>query len=210
MLIPKTRKEIYQAYLSGDTHLELPKPVTRDEIILYNACINGAGTNPSWNDLTDKPFGTEIGTTKITWDGDTTGLSPAQNYFYKVSDTPLTKEQLLGGTCSVEMNGQVSTIDITEDAIGEMGTFAVRVDWLEYEQDIVMSVMSDANPLGYTVGLWFLCMSDGVSAHVSELTYTAEVVKPIDPKYIVLTSPNGTKYNLSVADDGTLSATEAT
>lgn len=55
MLIPKTRKEIYLAYLSGDTDLALPTPVTRDEIILYNACINGAGTNPSWNDLTDKP-----------------------------------------------------------------------------------------------------------------------------------------------------------
>ena len=47
MLIPKTRKEIYQVYLSGDTDLELPKPVTRDEIILYNACINGAGVPPA-------------------------------------------------------------------------------------------------------------------------------------------------------------------
>lgn len=47
MLIPKTRKEIYWAYLSGDTHLELPRPVTRDEIILYNACINGAGVPPA-------------------------------------------------------------------------------------------------------------------------------------------------------------------
>lgn len=33
-----------------------------------------------------------------------------------------------------------------------------------------------------------------------------ETIHPIDQKYIVLTSPNGTKYNLSVADDGTLSA----
>lgn len=37
-----------------------------------------------------------------------------------------------------------------------------------------------------------------------------ETIKPIDPKYIVLTSPNGTKYNLSVSDSGTLTATEAT
>ena len=37
-----------------------------------------------------------------------------------------------------------------------------------------------------------------------------ETVHPIDEKFIVLTSPNGTKYNLSVADDGTLSAVAAT
>ncbi|MBR4855123.1 MAG: hypothetical protein IKU94_00665 [Bacteroidaceae bacterium] len=47
MLIPKTRKEIYQSYLAGYTDLVLPKPVTRDEIILYNACINGAGVPPA-------------------------------------------------------------------------------------------------------------------------------------------------------------------
>ena len=32
------------------------------------------------------------------------------------------------------------------------------------------------------------------------------VITPLDPKYIQLTSPNGTKYSLSVSDDGTLSA----
>lgn len=37
-----------------------------------------------------------------------------------------------------------------------------------------------------------------------------ETIHPIDEKLIVLTSPNGTKYSLSVADDGTLSAVAAT
>lgn len=41
-------------------------------------------------------------------------------------------------------------------------------------------------------------------------TGETETIHPIDPKYIVLTSPNGTKYNLSVADDGTLSAVAQT
>jgi len=36
-----------------------------------------------------------------------------------------------------------------------------------------------------------------------------ETIHPIDEKFIVLTSPNGTKYNLTVADDGTLSAVAA-
>ena len=42
------------------------------------------------------------------------------------------------------------------------------------------------------------------------VTAASTVITPIDPKFIVLTSPNGTKYNLSVADDGTLSAVAAT
>ena len=48
----------------------------------------------------------------------------------------------------------------------------------------------------------------GLSATKNGETWveTVEIVHAIDPKYIVLTSPNGTKYNLSVADDGTLSA----
>lgn len=38
--------------------------------------------------------------------------------------------------------------------------------------------------------------------------YKAEtVIRPADPRCIVLTSPNGTKFNLTVSDDGTLSAT---
>lgn len=39
---PKTRKEIYMAYLAGDMSLELPEPMTRDEVNLYNLCKNRA------------------------------------------------------------------------------------------------------------------------------------------------------------------------
>lgn len=44
---------------------------------------------------------------------------------------------------------------------------------------------------------------------IEEVT-EVETIHPIDEKLIVLTSPNGTKYNLTVADDGTLSAVAAT
>lgn len=44
---------------------------------------------------------------------------------------------------------------------------------------------------------------------IEEVT-EVETIHPIDEKLIVLTSPNGTQYNLSVADDGTLSAVAAT
>lgn len=43
-----------------------------------------------------------------------------------------------------------------------------------------------------------------------EIRFEGEVVTPLDPKFIILTSPSGTRYNLSVSDDGTLSAVVAT
>lgn len=55
---------------------------------------------------------------------------------------------------------------------------------------------------------WLLTIDTGkpnTSALVS-IEVATETIKTIDPKFIVLTSPNGTKYNLSVSDDGTLSA----
>ena len=39
---PKTRKEISMAYLAGDMSLELPEPMTRDEVTLYNLCQSHA------------------------------------------------------------------------------------------------------------------------------------------------------------------------
>lgn len=39
---PKTRKEIYMAYLAGNLSLELPEPMTRDEVTLYNLCQSHA------------------------------------------------------------------------------------------------------------------------------------------------------------------------
>ena len=39
---PKTRKEIYMAYLAGDMSLELPEPLTRDEVTLYKLCQSHA------------------------------------------------------------------------------------------------------------------------------------------------------------------------
>ena len=41
ILYPITRKEMYLAYLAGDTSISLPEPVTRKEQFLYQACLTG-------------------------------------------------------------------------------------------------------------------------------------------------------------------------
>lgn len=57
IISPVTREEMYLAYMAGDTSVVLPKPVTRKEQFLYQACLNGGSggvVNPSakWNDVT--------------------------------------------------------------------------------------------------------------------------------------------------------------
>ena len=182
MLLPKTRKEIYQAYLSGDTHLKLPKPVTRDEIILYNACINGAGTNPSWNDLTDKPFGVEMGEAEITWDGDITGLESVnvgQFSLYKVSDTVLSEEQLLGHRFVLTTAGTLVPTDLNSDSVSSTD------NWVEASFNnlpVIRSVHTASD--GFTPGLWFVYMTMGSNVgFISNLSYSGEVVTPIDPRF---------------------------
>ena len=45
--------------------------------------------------------------------------------------------------------------------------------------------------------------------HTFQIFFVKEAVHPMAPEFIQLTSPNGTMYKLSVADDGTLSAVRA-
>lgn len=45
-----------------------------------------------------------------------------------------------------------------------------------------------------------------VDAHTVSISGITETIHPMNEEFIRLTSPNGTKYQLTVADDGTLSA----
>ena len=44
--------------------------------------------------------------------------------------------------------------------------------------------------------------------HTASVYQKTETIHPIDPKFIVLTSPSGKKFNLTVDDSGTITATE--
>ena len=57
IISPVTREEMYLSYMAGDTSVVLPKPVTRKEQFLYQACLNGGSggvvaPSAKWNDVT--------------------------------------------------------------------------------------------------------------------------------------------------------------
>lgn len=197
MLIPKTRKEIYQAYLSGETHLELPRPVTRDEIILYNACINGAGTNPSWNDMPDKPFGEEGWS--ITWDGNTEGREFFEEHLsdqvtavlYKVSDLYLTAEDLKSATMVVHnaslfnfpervVIGESDGLSVFEDASGSVSVIGNEV------LELVRSTHSGTYVLLADLSYF------GMSGFVYATELYGSTIKTVNPKYL----PNASEKDI--------------
>lgn len=204
MLIPKTRKEIYQAYLSGDTHLELPKPVTRDEIILYNACINGAGTNPSWNDLTDKPFGETEQLFEVLSERECAFSEFATGVYSSQLDYVDVKSLSVGDAVSVLFDGNTYELIVGSEGeviyVGNISLAGMGTD--TGEPFVIALIVPQQNAMVVT--------ASSEPVHTIAVYEVTETIKPLDPKYIVLTSPNGTKYNLSVSDSGTLSATAAT
>lgn len=86
------------------------------------------------------------------------------------------------------------------------------------EEEAIYAAISAGEPF---LALFFgneIVEAMNVTAQIMVLDGSEEVtfavhkpdIHPLDSRYIVLTSPNGTQYNLSVADDGTLSAVPVT
>lgn len=72
----------------------------------------------SWNELSDKPFGSE-GLITVEWDGDTTGLPVSSDgTVYKISDLKPTSTEVIGGKLTFS-RGNVE--DITSDIVTNHG-----------------------------------------------------------------------------------------
>lgn len=164
----------------------------------------GGGGVTSWNDLTDRPFGEEV----------------AKHSFIEPMDLSFT-------------NGQTSAMDATfgtavknKGGFVEGETYYVSIDGEEYECIGVYNSSGVTNkgvwlyPVGdHNVRVeismmtsWhtlFAPVSDGY--HNVDIFTSSKTVTHLDEKYMpTLTSPNGTKFKLTVDDSGTVSATEAT
>lgn len=171
----------------------------------------------SWNDLTDKPFGEEQAFEPIEWDGDMTGkfvLNLGGASLVKVSDEVYTAEELVGATMT-GMNivtGETQNIIISEDEInpsGIPGSTAIGDGFVVviYSAEELIATIGEA-AAGTTNGVYFIYAPE--TFYVFRLT-APSVVKTLDPKFLpTLTSPNGTKFKLTVDDSGTISATEVT
>lgn len=152
--------------------------------------LDSIGGECDWNTMKNKPFGIEIAKTTI-FSGDV--------------DMPLVMTDptyVAGG--KVEVNLATVPEEVTVTAGGVSTVINSENQRFAYSgRNIALHLYADK--------VTFDCESFEGGFTIEDITIEAvtETVRPIDPKLIVLTSPNGTKYNLTVADDGTLSAVAA-
>ena len=140
----------------------------------------------------------------IEWDGNTEGLASISGIFYKVSDVIPDNETLKN--CFIEFynknTGVYSKVSVADkwDYMVSKGYVTENYVALE-ELGVVVKSPTDAMP---ETGIYFM----GSSASYTSKLYT-ETIHPMAREFLPeLTSPNGTKYKLTVADDGTLSAVQ--
>lgn len=308
---PKTRKEIYMAYLAGDMSLELPEPMTRDEVNLYNLCKNRAygetttvkevlpecqpEFNADWNGFvfdkaleisvgekytvnwngvdfecvcekveadgsaiivlgnagalmdgedTGEPFvvisypgdqGTDFPAAAVSFDGSTTlTISIRQEvtevkkisgkYVEGMGYSEVAKTVIFSG--DVEMVGQdvadvyfttgyaptgLSSIpeEVTITVDGVSTVVAIPGGSFSYNGKNIRADISKGDDGNWSVISFHHGGNNNYTIEDITIEAVTETIHPINEKLIVLTSPNGTKYKLSVADDGTLSAVAA-
>ena len=147
----------------------------------------GGGTGGgarSWHDLKDRPFYDE----SVVYYEYVDGYTPLDSFeeegmfMYKVSDTPLTLDELVGTTIGMVSDGEEILIETTEN------------DWTAYNDVVahndlpVFSALNDTEESGLTLtrGLWVLY---GESQYISK-AYKAST-KKLDAKFL----PDGVPYS---------------
>lgn len=155
----------------------------------------------------------------IEWDGNTDGLTSVDNIWFKVSDATMTNEEIKNATMVMVVESGATSIkvadfgahfdvdfDVWENCVSQG---LITDDACFFVLDTVwFAVVRKGNitAVGHTfveTGTYFVKARD--TLYVSKLD--AETINTMAPEFLpALTSPNGTKYQLTVADDGTLSA----
>ena len=105
-----------------------------------------------------------------------------------------------GEIVEVEINGAVGMMSVGQDRA-----------YIQFSGALSGSLhRSNGSVWSATVNIPDVALTTGTTYTVNFYDARKRKLKTIDPKYlppVVLTSPNGTKFNLTVSDDGTLSAT---
>lgn len=153
-------------------------------------------------------FGTETKVVEgdtLTWDGNTEGLASPFPNAYKVSNVVLTDADLAktwtlmlntGDEHSAAPEMMLEAWKLT-DFVLYVPPSGIQLEQYFIPRGLYFANVNGVHPSSLTI--------PGYGKFVSEQT----VVKPLDEKYMpVLTSPNGTKFKISVGNDGSLSAEE--
>ena len=174
---------------------------------LIDVTFTGDGCRMGGGGLTELPEGYPYKTgMTIEWDGNTEGLYSLGGTMFRVSDAIISNDDLKnsivtmnnGGSMNVkDMWGQLESMGmVTEDCVFADAVMVARKDNCELTTPGGTTTIEKA-------GVYFLRYS--ASQYVASLTFGE--VHPMAEEFMpLLTSPNGTKYKLTVSDDGTLSA----
>lgn len=144
--------------------------------------------------------------TVITWDGNTEGKVDLGS-LTKVSDLTPSIDELKPAFVSTSISDDAQSdvtgtiIAMTDKLVGETGGSFMIV----YEDNYTLHDEVSGQDVTFPEkGIYF--GSVGHYGRTKLLVYGTETIHPMSEEYIQLTSPNGTKYKLTVSDDGTLSA----
>lgn len=146
--------------------------------------------NPAF--VKNKPFydTREYSEFNLTFDGDLTGkeyVDIGNNmYFVKISNQPISKEEISGATIYLFFEGQVQTIQVNPDMlmVDESGNIHSNVF-----PAIIMQNSGEFDGRSLTAGVWVICtIVDGsLVGYVSKISKTTLIggeLQKIEPKYI--------------------------
>ena len=162
-----------------------------DEKVAEGGGSSGGVT--SWNDLEDKPFGSEVVESTIEFNGDLTGYEiypiDSTTSYVKMSDSTPTVDELIGQTVSYYLSttGGFDEFEITSDLmVTESGATAILVP--ELGMPVVILTESEFPEYGLPKGLFYLyAEADGVKFYaqsISGLSALKEIIATLDEKYI--------------------------
>lgn len=131
------------------------EPITRTEKFLKQ--YGGAS---SWNDLNDKPFGSETRMI-FSWDGNTDGLEMIDGgdgcYYYKITDEVFMIEEFAGATVSLPSYG----VEVpAEEAVSEFNGFPILADGLAV-------IATNTDSIFPSTGIW---SSVPISVYVEKIS----------------------------------------
>ena len=169
--------------------------------------IGGGGVSGevAWEDIKNKPFEEISRGEKITWNGNTDGLTTisldmpdmgATFVCCKLSDTILTKEQAMGKGFEAYSNG--NTMPLSVDIVGgetpngsfymTNSDFGMPVIWMCSQADDTVVYDDGGMNITFTfptTGLWFFALITSGSVYSRAVSFTIpENIKTLDIKYL--------------------------
>ena len=170
-----------------------------------DALEQGGGV-PSWNDLTDKPFGEEP--INPYFDGDITGRETVQVgdgvRLVKMSDSVISEADCIGAELIVDLDGEQQTIPVTEDIIFDLAEMIGVSGFCISELFVtVVTEPGSISGIAFDKGTYYLYSVSndmaGYTKYFSALSGT--VVKKMDPKYLPEHLPYTETKKVTILDE---------